>query len=100
MPLSDELARLYDEAYFKHHLGPHPYERDERWTEFFKTVAVRIRDDIWPQDVMDVGCAIGLLVEQLHLAGVAACGFDVSEYALAQVPGEYRGYCWVGSAAE
>lgn len=49
---------------------------------------------------MDVGCASGMLVEQLRALDVDAWGFDVSEYALSQVPEALRARCWRGSAAE
>lgn len=43
--------------------------------------------------MLDAGCAIGFLVEELRARGVDASGIDVSEYALAQVPDALRPYC-------
>ncbi len=67
---------------------------------FFGDVADRIVADIGPKTVMDLGCAIGMLVEALRERGVDARGIDVSEYAIGQVPADLSAYCTVGSALE
>jgi hypothetical protein len=71
------------------------YERNERWLGFFNSVAARIVSDLRPATALDVGCALGLLVEALRDRGVDAHGFDVSEYAIAQVREDVRPYCRV-----
>lgn len=90
----------YDAAYYAGGCGPHPYRRDEIWMGFFADVADRIVADIGPRTVMDVGCAIGMLVEALRERGVEAHGIDVSEYAISQVPDSVAPYCTLGSALE
>lgn len=100
MPLAEQLAELYDAHYFAHCLGEHAYERSEVWLNFFRVVATRICDDLNPKMTIDVGCASGMLVEQLWALDIDAWGFDVSEYALSQVPEALRARCWRGSAAE
>lgn len=90
----------YDAAYYAHGCGPRRYERDEVWLDFFGRVADRIVADIAPRRVMDVGCAMGFLVESLRERGVEAWGIDVSEYAISRVHERVRPFCRVASAAE
>ena len=91
---------VYNAAYYEGGCGPHPYRRDERWMAFFGDAADRIVAEIRPRSVMDVGCAIGLLVECLRERGVDARGIDVSDYAISQLPTELADYCSIGSALE
>ena len=81
----------YDEAYFKSHCGL-PYERSAIWLKFFGNVATQIVHQFSPQTALDAGCAIGMLVEALRNYGVAAEGFDISEYAVSQVPDHLKPY--------
>jgi SAM-dependent methyltransferase len=90
---------LYDEYYFRHGCGQ-PYERGPVWLSLFKGFADHIVQRIAPRTVMDVGCAIGLLVEALRVQGVEAFGTDISAYAIGQVPEVLREYCWLGSAVD
>jgi hypothetical protein len=90
---------LYDESYYAIGLGL-PYRRDEYWMAFFGRIADSIVSSIGPQRVLDAGCALGLLVEQLRLRGVAADGVDISEFAIANAPEAARPYVRVGSVAE
>jgi 2-polyprenyl-3-methyl-5-hydroxy-6-metoxy-1,4-benzoquinol methylase len=92
-----DLAAAYDADYYASHLGS-PYHRgNPEWKEFFGMVADLIVERIHPETALDVGCAIGFLVEELRARGVDAYGIDVSEYAINQVPQELRPYCRVGS---
>jgi len=50
--------------------------------------------------VLDAGCAIGFLVEALRERGVDARGFDISEYAISQVPEHLQPYCTLGSITD
>ena len=94
------LAEQYDESYYEHHLGQ-PYRRGDRgWEGIFGRVAGAIVAELAPESVLDAGCAIGFLVEALRDQGVDAYGFDISEYAISQVPEELRDYCWVGSITD
>ena len=77
-------GREYDAYYYAHGCGT-PYRRDAEWLRFFGSVADRIVADIGPASALDVGCAMGFLVEALRRRGVDAFGIDVSEYAIAHV---------------
>jgi len=86
----------YDSFYYGRCLNlnqTEAYRRDERWLNFFGTIADRIVRDFGPQTVLDAGCAMGFLVEALRDRGVEAYGIDISEYALAQVREDIRPYC-------
>ena len=93
------LSTRYDEHYFAHGLG-RPYVRDEYWLGFFGVIADRIASDIGPTTVLDAGCALGFLVEALRNRGIEAYGFDISEFAIANVHPSVKPYCWVASATE
>jgi glycosyltransferase involved in cell wall biosynthesis/2-polyprenyl-3-methyl-5-hydroxy-6-metoxy-1,4-benzoquinol methylase len=93
--------QLYDREYFEKHCGPIPYTRDEpRWLEFFGGVAEELIRSLKPSTVLDVGCAIGFLVEAFWQRGVRAYGIDISEYAIGQIPQDIRPFCRVLSATE
>lgn len=85
------LRELYDEGYYKNY-SDQPYERSEIWRNFFGGIARRIAADFQPKTTLDAGCAIGLLVEALRENGVESYGFDVSEWAVKQMPGEYTDF--------
>src|SRR6476660_8383941 len=74
----------FGEFYYQHDCGE-PYERNETWSRFFGQVADAIVRELRPRTVLDVGCAMGFLVEELRIRGVEAWGIDVSEYAIANV---------------
>ncbi len=92
-------GKLFDDYYYAHGCGA-PYRRDEGWLAQFGRIADAIVREIQPHAVLDVGCAIGLLVETLRQRGVEAYGVDVSEYAIEQVHPSVRAYCRVGGATE
>jgi SAM-dependent methyltransferase len=92
-------SKLFDDYYYAHGCGA-PYRRDEGWLAQFGRIADAIVREIQPRTVLDVGCAIGLLVETLRHRGVEAYGIDVSEYAIEQVHQSVRAYCRVGRATE
>ena len=94
-----DAGQLFDDYYFAHGCNT-PYRRDEGWLAQFGRIADAIIREIEPQTVLDVGCAIGLLVETLRQRGVEAYGVDVSEYAIEQVHPAVREYCRVGGATE
>lgn len=95
----NDITGLYDAYYFAHACG-RPYQHDEEWLRFFGTIADRIVGDIHPGTVLDVGCAMGFLVEALRDRGVDSYGVDVSEYAIQNVRQDIRPYCWVGTATD
>ncbi|WP_373069705.1 methyltransferase domain-containing protein [Gemmatimonas sp.] len=86
------------EHYYKHDCGL-PYERNEHWSRFFGAVADAIVRELRPRTVLDVGCAMGFLVEELRIRGVEAWGVDVSEYAIDHVHPSVAEFCAVSSAA-
>jgi SAM-dependent methyltransferase len=90
---------MYSAFYYEHDCGV-PYERNEHWIAFFSEIARRIVLDIAPRRVLDAGCAMGLLVEQLVNLGVDAFGIDISEYAISQVPEAVVDRCRLGSITD
>jgi SAM-dependent methyltransferase len=104
----DSSGVIYDQAYYdsygaKDESGAHivrPYRRGTNWDRFFAHIADCIVDRLKPRSALDVGCAIGLLVEALRERGVDARGIDVSEWAISQVPEELQPFCRVGSLLE
>ena len=77
-----------------------PYQRDAHWVNFFGQIAEAIVTRIAPRTLLDAGCALGLLVEQLRLQGVMAEGVDISEFAIASAPEVVRPYVRQASVAE
>lgn len=92
-------SNLFDEHYYATGCGM-PYRRDAAWLHFFGGVAAQIDTGIALKTVLDAGCAIGLLVEQLRARGIAAEGIDISEYAIAQADRTVQPYVRIGSVAE
>lgn len=94
---------LYDEQYFKNYYSPAdaiPYERNAHWLTFFGMVADRVITLTEPTTALDVGCAMGFLVEAFRDRGVDASGTDVSSFAVSQAGGSAVGHCSVKSATE
>lgn len=78
---------LYGREYYKSYFGQGdsiPYERNDHWLEFFGGIADQIVQRLSPASVLDVGCALGFLVEALRERGVDASGIDASEYAIGE----------------
>ena len=94
-----DLANPYDARCYRTSGGV-PYERSDCWLNFFRTTADGIVREVHPRTVLEVGCAIGLLVEALRERGVEAYGLDPSEYAIGQLPDDVKPYCWVGSVLD
>lgn len=93
-------AAQYDERYFATGLGEAYHRDNPNWAAFFGRVADFIVSEFAPETVLDAGCAIGFLVEALRERGVDARGFDVSEYAISQVPEALKPYCVLGSVTD
>jgi GT2 family glycosyltransferase/glycosyltransferase involved in cell wall biosynthesis/SAM-dependent methyltransferase len=89
----------YNAAYYAHNCGE-PYEHNEAWMGVFNLIADHIVYEFHPRSVLDVGCAMGFLVESLRQRGVEAWGIDVSEYAIQNVLPDFRPYCKVGLITE
>lgn len=91
----------YGATYYSNYWGGGgPYERNERWLSFFGSVADAIVRDLRPVTVLDAGCAMGFLVEELRKRGIQASGVDVSEYAISQVHESVAAFCRAGSLTE
>ncbi len=89
----------YGAYYYSHDCGI-PYERNEHWMSFFGAIADRVARDLAPTTMLDAGCAMGLLVEQLFLRGIDVQGIDISEYAIGNAPEAVRDRCRVASLTE
>ena len=95
------LADQYDEEYYLHHLGPDPYDRNNASVmNLFAVVADEVIRSLHPKSVLDVGCAMGFLVEALWDRGVKAWGTDVSRYAISNVRKDIQPFCCVASATD
>lgn len=90
----------YGGDYYATHLGGgDAYSWDsESWREFFTRMATRILDITPAHTVLDVGCAKGLLVQALVVAGADAQGVDISEHAIASAHPDVRARLRVASA--
>ncbi|MGN6255071.1 MAG: methyltransferase domain-containing protein [Solirubrobacterales bacterium] len=97
-PPQPDADSSYGASYYQHYWGSGgAYERNERWLKFFGEVADGIVRDLHPTSVLDAGCAMGFLVEELAKRGVDAHGLDLSEYAISQVHESVRDRCKVQS---
>ncbi len=86
--------------YYSHDCGPTAYGRSDEWLLLFSRLADRIVEEFAPTRVLDVGCALGLLVEALQARGVDAWGIDVSEFAISQVAESVADRCFVASVTD
>lgn len=92
---------IYGEHYYQHCCGQIPYERgNPHYIQFFERIADWICKNLSPASAIDIGCAMGFLVEALRDRGVEAYGVDISEYAISQVRDDIKPYCRIGSAAD
>ena len=97
--VATDTSRLFNAWYYQTACGS-PYQRNDRWLDIFGKLADRIIAEIGPRSVMDAGCALGMLVEQLRARGVEAEGIDISGYAIAQTHESVRPYVRVASVTE
>lgn len=98
--MSLDPQRLFDARYYATGCGPHPYQRDEVWLNFFGGIADRVVAGIGPATALDAGCALGVFVECLRDRGVDAAGVDVSEYAISRADERVRPFVRAGSITE
>ena len=86
----------YDARYYAHY-KPVMYAWDQvYWLRFFDRLEQVIVATLNPQTTLDAGCGVGFLVSALAARGVDAHGFDISEYAISQVPWWLGPRCAVG----
>jgi Methyltransferase domain len=95
----DHEGLEFGEYYYAHDCGI-PYERNEHWNRFFGQIADRIVASLHPTNMLDAGCATGMLVEAMRARGVDADGIDISEWAIENMPPEVRKHCRQGSLAD
>lgn len=86
--------------YYAHSCGDLPYGRSGPWLDQFARIADNIVRTLHPKRVLDAGCAMGMLVEQLVDRGVEAHGIDVSRYAISQVRLDIQPFCRQGSLTD
>ena len=101
--LVEVTADFYDEDYYRTGCDKTglPYSREEKvWVDFFGSVAGTLVKTLRPTTVLDVGCALGMLVEALRERGVDARGIDISTWAIDHVPDSLRPFCRMGSVTE
>ncbi len=101
--LIDVTSQFYDKDYYgtSYDQSGIPYSRDHReWLDYFGGLAASIVSTLHPASVLDVGCAVGMLIEGLRGRGVDARGIDISAWAIGQVPPALRPYCRVASATD
>ena len=95
------LKDFYDAEYYENDFGGVPYTReDPHWLKFFGDIADQVIETLHPRTALDVGCAIGFLVEALRERGVNAIGIDISEYAISQVPENIAEHCSVATIVD
>ncbi len=101
--LVDVTAEFYDADYYgsAYDQSGVPYSRNETlWVELFDRIGGSIVKTLQPASALDVGCAVGMLVEALRARGVDARGIDISSWAIGQVPPGLRPFCRVGSITD
>lgn len=94
-----ESENPYGEAYYQSGCGL-PYARNEHWLWFFSAIAENLIRCCAPRRVLDVGCAMGMLMEAFWDRGVEARGIEISSYALDHARPDMRQFCKLQSAAE
>lgn len=78
---------MYDREYFEdgtksNYHGYHDIPQYEGYAEAIEHL-------FQPQNVLEVGCAMGFVVKKLREKGIEAYGVDVSEYAVEKAESEY-----------
>lgn len=99
MNRNEVFSGKYDEEYYTKY-DCSPYQNRDYWEPFFNNVADGIIRIFNPRYVLDVGCAMGYLVEALRDRGVEAFGIDISEYAISNVRDDIKPFCFACSINE
>lgn len=93
------MNTIYNQEYYEKYdmgdAGASDYKSNQALRGFFVNVARAIVDTFHPSTVLDAGCALGFLVEELRKLGVQAYGIDISEYAISQVDESVKEFCAV-----
>lgn len=96
------MDKIYNQEYYENYdmgLGKVNYKTCTELKDTLDSFAESIAK-LGPKTVLDVGCAMGHLVDALRARGIEAYGIDLSEYAISQVSDQIRPYCAVCSATE
>ena len=93
------LKDFFDRDYFEAGLetGKSCYQNYKWMPEETVSLAMRFIDhfNLSREDlILDYGCSKGYLVKAFRLLHRRAFGFDISEYAISQVPKEVKDFCW------
>ncbi|MDM8529917.1 glycosyltransferase [Anaerolineales bacterium HSG25] len=94
---SEQISNFYNTHYSN--TDNQPYQRDKVWLTFFSDMASQITDRIQPSTVLDVGCAMGFLVEGLRQHDVEAYGIDRSDN-VNNIQPSIAPFCTAGSLAD
>jgi len=91
------VEQTYDEHYYQTGFGGSHYGREQKWLRYFGDVATHLVADLSPKTALDVGCALGMLVESLRDRGVDADGIDISTFAVSHARTDIREHLFEGS---
>ena len=93
------MDEIYNQEYYqKYDIGKPEktnYIENEQLRSFFHNFAEAVVEKYHPKTVLDAGCALGILVDELRKLGVEAYGIDGSEYAVSNAVEGIRQYCAV-----
>ena len=93
------MDEIYNQEYYqKYDIGKPEktnYIENEPLRSFFHNFAEAVVEKYHPKTVLDAGCALGILVDELRKLGVEAYGIDGSEYAVSNAIEGIRQYCAV-----
>ncbi len=87
--------RQYYEKYHTGEIKACDYKSNQVLRDFFINTARTITDTFHPVTVLDAGCTLGFLVEELRKLGVQAYGMDPSENTIAQIDESVKDFCSV-----
>ncbi len=76
--------------------GVSGYERYDRTSSHANEAAYLVWRHLRPRRALDVGCALGLVVQALREVGVEAWGVDLSRYAVTHGPSDVRRFLTQG----
>lgn len=85
---------LYNADYYLNY-KPKPYINLDFWRAYFAEIAGHIVRTLDVKTVLDVGCALGILVDELRSRDIDARGIDISPWAIANSVAP--DFCTVGS---
>lgn len=94
------ISNPFNAYYHQNDCGTNNYERNDIWMNFFDGVAKTIIEKINPASVLDAGCGLGFLVENLRKYNVETYGIDISQDAIQHVEDTIKSFCWQGSIVD